>query len=217
MFPTPHIIPAWKTHFLVIFQQSIAAVVKVNYVHSNRNCGPQARHKSKYWLKTSPLKSLGCSFARLACKTRTSFTCNTFGHSQVGPHSKANIFCSIQKIWDFLGLWIPGKMSPKCLQPCQHQSDLIPQRPIQHRLAPCFKTRTDLLYGHNLSAQQTRLSKFSPSPWSQVSKFRSPRVNTACMNNQSWPASLVQRPIKPALKPGPNARKSPRLTLVMHL
>ena len=139
------------------------------------------------------------------------------GTSQYGYIPRRTYFCSIQKIWDFSGLWISGKLSPKCLQPCQHQTDLIPQRPIQHRLAPCFRAWTDLLYGHNLSAQQTRLSKFSPSPWSQVSKFRSPRVNTACMNNQGWPASLVQRPIKSALKRDPNARKSPRLTLVMHL
>ena len=35
--------------------------------------GPQARHKSKYWFKSSPLKSLGCSFQRLACKNKGIF------------------------------------------------------------------------------------------------------------------------------------------------
>ena len=84
-------------------------------------------------------------------------------------------------------------------------------------LAPCFRARTDLLYGHKLSAQQSRVSKFG-FLWSQVSKFESPRVNTDCMNNQGWPAPPLQRPINSSsVLWASNPTNSPRLKLVMHL
>ena len=45
--------------------------------HKSQLCAlelkPPARHKSKYWFKSSPLKSLGCSFQRLAYKNKDIF------------------------------------------------------------------------------------------------------------------------------------------------